>query len=69
MGSTGVNILYLEKSYKQTLEKPEGGIHNGQSREIGNIGYTRHTTKTNQTKNTTQKTEMLSNKDPTTNRA
>ena len=28
----------------------EGVIKNGQSRETGNIGYTRHTTKTNKTK-------------------
>ena len=27
---------------------------NGQSREIGDIGYTRHKTKTNKAKNTTQ---------------
>jgi hypothetical protein len=29
-------------------------IKNGQSRETGNIGYTRHKTKTNKTKNKTQ---------------
>jgi len=32
-------------------------IKNGQSRDTGNIGYTRHRTKTNKTKNTTQKTK------------
>jgi hypothetical protein len=31
-------------------------MKNGQSRETGNIGYTRHRTKTNKTQNTTQKT-------------
>jgi hypothetical protein len=41
-------------------EKTEGAI-----RETGNIGYTRHRRKTNNTKNTTQKTEMMSNIDPT----
>jgi hypothetical protein len=29
-------------------EKTEGAIKNGQSRETGNIGYTRHRTKTKQ---------------------
>jgi hypothetical protein len=32
-------------------------IKNGQSRDTGNIGYTRHRTKTNKTKNTAQKTK------------
>ena len=45
----------------------EGVIRNGQSRETGNIGYTRHRTKTNKTKNTTQKTRKMSNTDPTKN--
>jgi hypothetical protein len=41
-------------SYLQyTLEKTEGAIKNGESRETGNSGYTRHKTKTNKTKNTT----------------
>ena len=39
------------------LEKTEGEIKNGQSRETGNIGHRRHRMKTNKTKNTTQKTE------------
>jgi hypothetical protein len=34
------------------LEKTEWAIKNGQSRETGNIGHTRHRTRTN--KNTTQ---------------
>jgi hypothetical protein len=29
----------------QRLEKSEGAIKNGQSKETGNIGYTRHMTK------------------------
>ena len=30
---------------RQRLEKTEGAINNGQSRETGNIGYTRHKAK------------------------
>jgi len=42
------------------LEKTEEQIKNGQSRDTGNIGYTRHRTKTNKTKNTKQKIKKLS---------
>ena len=35
---------------------------NEQSREIVNIGYTRHRTKTNKAKNTTQQTSKMSNR-------
>jgi hypothetical protein len=49
------------------LEKTEGAIENRKSRETGHIGYTRHRTKTNKTKNTTQKTKMISNTDPIKN--
>jgi hypothetical protein len=38
---------------------------NGQSRNTRNIGYTRHGTKTNKHKNTTQKTKKMSNTSPT----
>jgi hypothetical protein len=31
------------------LEKTEGEIKNGESRDTGNIGHTRHRTKTNKT--------------------
>ena len=48
----------------QRLEKTKGTIKNGQPRDTGNIGYTRHRTKTI-TKNTTQKTKEMSNTDPT----
>ena len=34
------------------LEKTEGAIKNGQSRQTGNIGNTRHKTKTNKNNNT-----------------
>ena len=33
-------------------------------RHTDNIGYTKHRIKTNKTKNTTKKTKMLSNTDP-----
>jgi hypothetical protein len=33
----------------KTLEKTEEAIKNGESRDIGNIGYTRHRTKINKT--------------------
>jgi hypothetical protein len=52
--------------YKYTLEKTKGAIEKGQSRETGNIGYTRHRTKTNKTKNITQKTKKMNNTDSTT---
>jgi len=47
------------------LEKNEESIKNGQS---GETGYTRHRTKTDKAKNTTQKTKKVSNAEPTTNR-
>jgi hypothetical protein len=45
------------------LKKTEGATKNGQSRETGNIGYTRHRPKTNKTKYITQKTKKMSNMD------
>ena len=36
----------------ETLEKTEGAVKNRHSRETGNIGYTRHRTKTNKNTNT-----------------
>jgi hypothetical protein len=44
--------------------KPKGAIKNGESRDTGNMGYTRHKTKTNKRKNITQKTKKMSNTDP-----
>jgi len=41
----------IEKSHRvKTLEKTEEAIKNGESRDIGNIEYTRHRTKINKTK-------------------
>ena len=45
------------------LDKTEGAIKNGQSRDTGNIGYTGQRRKTNKAKNTTQKTKKMSNTD------
>jgi len=39
---------------RQTPEKTEGANKNWQSKETGNIGNTRHKTKRNKTKTTTQ---------------
>jgi hypothetical protein len=43
--------------HKQTLEKPEGAIKTGHANDIGNNGHTRHGTRTNKAKITTQKPE------------
>ena len=47
------------------LEKTEGAIKNAQSRETGNIVYTRHRTETNKAKHTIQKNWKMSNTGPT----
>jgi len=49
-----MNIIYHNHNLIKTLKKTEVAIKNGQSRETGNIGRTRHETKTNKTMNTTQ---------------
>jgi hypothetical protein len=52
------------------LEKTEGATKNGRSRDTGNIGHTRHRTKTNNNNNkkpkhnTTQTTKEMSNTNP-----
>ena len=48
------------------LEKPEGKIKNGQSREAGNIGFSRHRPKTNKTNNITQKLKQGATTSPET---
>jgi hypothetical protein len=49
------------------LKKTEGAFKNGESRDTGNIEYTRHRTKTNKAKNNTTQhnSEKLSNTDLT----
>jgi hypothetical protein len=52
------NLDYLtgsgNKNVRKTLEKLTGAIKNENSRDIDNIGYTRHRTRTNKPKNITQ---------------
>jgi len=55
------NSLCLNKRFR----KPKRAIKNGQSRDTGNIGYTRYRTETNKEKKTTQKTKKMSNTDAT----
>jgi hypothetical protein len=57
------NRLSFEFESCELLEKTEGVMKNGQSRDIGNIGYIRHRTKTS----ITQKTNRISNTDLTEN--
>ena len=47
-------LFKVTNNYSSMLEKAEGPIKNGQSRETGNIRYTRRKTKANKTKNITQ---------------
>ena len=52
---------YLNKSLRK-----EDAIKNEEHRDTGNIGHTRHGTKTNKQKHiTTQKTTKISNTNPT----
>ena len=44
-----------------------GHIRHGQSRETVNTGHIKHRMKTNNNKNTTQKTKKMNNMDPTKN--
>jgi hypothetical protein len=53
---------------KKTLEITEGAFQNGQPRDTGNIGHTRHRTKANKHNNTTSKNKKMSNVDPTKHR-
>ena len=55
----------MNNIYLYTLEKNEGTIKNGQSRNTGNIGYTRHRTKTNKTKTQHRNLKWVINTDPT----
>ena len=60
-------FYFISMADKQTLEKTKGEIKNEQSKVTGNIGYTRHSMKTNKRKNTTQKAKKMGNTDPTKN--
>ena len=50
------------------VREKRGVIRNGQHRDTGRFGYTRNRTKTNKTKNISQKIRNMSNTDPTKNR-
>ena len=53
-------IFWLETSrYKQTLENTDWAIKNGQSRETGNIGHTRHRKETNKAQSRKQKSRCV----------
>jgi hypothetical protein len=52
-----VSIANNVAIYKQTLEKPEGAIKTGHLNDIDNNEHTRHRTRTNKAKITTQKPE------------
>ena len=53
--------ITIKFNCKYMLEKTEGTIKNGLSRDTCNIGYTRQRSKTNNIKHTTQKTKKMSN--------
>jgi len=42
MSHMSFGIFFNANCLKYTLEKPEGAIKNGQSRDTGNIRHTRH---------------------------
>jgi len=58
-------LIKIQQAIKM-LEKTEGQIKNGQSRDTGDIGYTRR--RQTKTKSTTQKTKRIGNTDSTKNR-
>ena len=59
MAAVIVQIILMKKIVKVTrqlkIQETKWAINNEQSRETGNIGYTRHRTKTSKAKNKTQK--------------
>ena len=50
MGNPETLVALGTQDTGQRIEKTQGQIKNGQSRDTGNIGCTRHRTKTNKTK-------------------
>ena len=59
------NDLVEHYNLDKRSRKPKRAIKNGQSRDTGNIGYTRYRTETNKEKKTTQTTKKMSNTDAT----
>jgi len=59
------NYLVEHYNLDKRSRKPKRAIKNGQSRDTGNIGYTRYRTETNKEKKTTQTTKKMSNTDAT----
>ena len=59
MAAVIVQIILMKKIVKVTrqlkIQETKWAINNEQSRDTGNIGYTRHRTKTSKAKNKTQK--------------
>ena len=51
MGNPDTLVTLGTQDTGQRLEKTQGQIKNGQPRDTGNTGYTRHRTKTNKTHN------------------
>jgi hypothetical protein len=45
MGNPEILVTLATQGTGQRLEKTQGQINNGQSRDTGSIGYTRHKTK------------------------
>ena len=54
MGIPETLVTLATQDTGQRLEKTKGQINNGQSRNIGNIGYTRHRTKVRENPRTNQ---------------
>ena len=59
------NYLVEHYNLNKRSRKPKRAIKNGQSRDTGNIGYTRYRTETNKAKNTTLKTKKMRSTDAT----
>ena len=59
------NSLVEHYNLNKRSRKPKRAIKNGQTRDTGNIGYTRYRTETNKDKKTTQKTIIMSNTEAT----
>jgi hypothetical protein len=55
MGNTETLVTLATHDTGKRLEKHQGQIKNGQSRDTGNIGYTRHRTKVRENQRANQK--------------